>query len=326
MSFTNIREVPARLNRSQLAVPGIQTRMFQKAANSNADVVFLDLEDAVAPDDKAQARRNVVEAVNDMDWHGKSVSVRINGLDTHYMYRDLIKVVEGCGDKLDMILVPKVGSASDVYAVDMLLTQIEDAMDFKNRIGLEVMIESALGMQNIAEIAAASTRTESLHFGAGDYGASLHARTTHIGGVNNDYAVLTDPNEHGERQTLVGDIHHHALSTLVVAARANGLRPIDSAFGDYSDRDGYIASAKRAAALGCEGKWAIHPSQIELANEIMGPSEEEVRHARDILQAMHQASKEGRGAVTFEGRMIDYANVRQAEMLVKKADQISAKP
>jgi len=325
MSFTKIRDVPARLNRSQLAVPGIQTRMFEKAANSNADVVFLDLEDAVAPDDKQQARRNVIEAVNDMDWNSKSISVRINGLDTHYMYKDLIEVVEGCGAKLDMILVPKVGTASDVYAVDMLITQIEHAMGFKNRIGLEVMIESALGMQNIAEIAAASARTESLHFGAGDYGASLHAQTTHIGGVNNDYAVLTDPNENGKRHTHVSDIHHHALSALVVAARANGLRPIDSAFGDYSDRDGYIASAKRAAALGCEGKWAIHPSQIDLANDIMGPSEEEVERARNILNAMREAAKEAKGAATFEGRMIDYANVRQAEMLVKKADQISAK-
>ncbi len=324
MSFTNLREIPARLNRSQLAVPGIQTRMFEKAANSNADIVFLDLEDAVAPDDKPQARSHVVEAVNDIDWGGKSISVRINGLDTHYMYRDLIDVVEGCGSKLDLLLVPKVGTASDVYAIDMLLTQIETAMGFKNRIGLEIMIESALGMQNINEIACASDRIESLHFGAGDYAASLHAQTTHIGGVNNDYAVLSDADDTGQRQRYISDIHHHALSTLIIAARANGLRPIDSAFGDYSDSEGYIASAKRAAALGCEGKWAIHPSQIGLANEIMGPSETDVTRAKGILEAMKAGAKEGKGAVTFEGRMIDYANVRQAEMLVKKASLISA--
>lgn len=323
MSFTTPKEAPARLNRSQLAVPGIQTRMFEKAANSNADIVFLDLEDAVAPDDKPQARKQVIEAVNDVDWGNKSISVRINGLDTHYMYRDIIDVVEGCGAKLDLLLVPKVGTAADVYAVDMLLTQIETAMGFKNRIGLEVMIESALGMQNIGEIACASTRTESLHFGAGDYGASLHAHTTHIGGVNNDYAVLADEDDNGIRKTYISDIHHHALSTLIIAARANGLRPIDSAFGDYSDSEGYIASAKRAAALGCEGKWAIHPSQIDLANQIMGPSDEDVTRAKNILKAMKDGAKEGKGAVTFEGRMIDYANVRQAEMLVKKAEMIS---
>lgn len=323
MSFKTPREVPARLNRSQLAVPGIQTRMFEKAANSNADVVFLDLEDAVAPNDKPKARKQVIDAVNQIDWGKKSISVRINGLDTHFMYRDIIEVVEVCGAKLDLLLIPKVGTASDVYAVDMLLTQMETAMGFQNRIGLEIMIESALGMQNIAEIARASKRIESLHFGAGDYAASLNAHTTHIGGVNNDYAVLSDADENDERQTYISDIHHHALSTLVVAARANGLRPIDSAFGDYSDAKGYIASAKRAAALGCEGKWAIHPSQIDLANDIMGPSQEEITRAQNILKAMDDAAKEGKGAVTFEGRMIDYANVRQAEMLVKKAKLIA---
>ncbi len=324
MSFTTPREVPARLNRSQLAVPGIQTRMFEKAANSNADIVFLDLEDAVAPDDKAQARANVIDAVNNIDWGKKSISVRINGLDTHYMYRDIVDVVEGCGSKLDLLLVPKVGTASDVYAIDMLLTQIETSMGFKNRIGMEVMIETALGMQNITKIASASDRIESLHFGAGDYAASLHAHTTHIGGVNNDYAVLSDEDESGERHTYISDIHHHALSTLIVAARANGLRPIDSAFGDYSDKAGYIASAKRAAALGCEGKWAIHPSQIDIANDIMGPSQEEVTRAKGILKAMEDGAKAGNGAVTFEGRMIDYANARQAEMLVKKATMIES--
>jgi malyl-CoA/(S)-citramalyl-CoA lyase len=323
MSFTTPRQIAARLNRSQLAVPGIQTRMFEKAANSRADIVFLDLEDAVAPNDKEQARANVIEAVNNIDWGAKSISVRINGLDTHYMYRDLIDVIEGCGARLDLLMIPKVGTASDVYAIDMLLTQIENAMGFEKRIGLEIMIESALGMQNISEIAKASERIESLHFGAGDYGASLHAHTTHIGGVNNDYAVLANEDTDGQRASYISDIHHHALSTLVVAARANGLRPIDSAFGDYSDTDGFTASAKRARALGCEGKWAIHPSQIDLANDIMGPSQDEVTKAKGILKAMEDGAKAGKGAVTFEGRMIDYANVRQAEMLVKKAEMIA---
>ena len=322
MSFTQTPERPARLNRSQLAVPASQLRMIEKAATSEADVVFLDLEDAVAPADKETARQNVVDAVNQKDWGKKSISFRVNGLDTHYMYRDLIDVVENCGQKLDLVMVPKVGTAADVYAVDMLLTQIEVAKGFTNRIGIEVLIESALGMQNIHDIAQASPRLEALHFGAGDYSASLHAKTTHIGGTNADYSVLSDENENGERLSYLGDHHHHALSKLVIAARANGLRPVDSAFGDFSDPEGYRASAKRAAAMGCEGKWAIHPSQIPLANEIMGPDPEEIERAHRILAAMQEAASEGKGAVTFEGRMIDAANIRQAEMLVKKAKMI----
>ncbi|MDJ0612914.1 MAG: CoA ester lyase [Rhizobiaceae bacterium] len=322
MSFTKIPDRAPRLNRSQLAVPASQARMIEKAANSEADIVFLDLEDAVAPADKEAARQNVVDAVNQKDWGRKSVSYRVNGLDTHYMYRDLIDVVEACGDRLDLIMIPKVGAASDIYAVDMLLTQIEAAKGFEKRIGIEALIESALGMQNIAAIAQSSPRLESLHFGAGDYSASLHAKTTHIGGTNSEYAILSDADESGHRVYHLGDQHHHALSSLVIAARANGLRPIDSAFGDFSDPEGYKASAQRAAAMGCEGKWAIHPSQIALANEIMGPDAEEVDRAKRILSAMNEAAMEGKGAVTFEGRMIDAANIRQAEMLVRKAEMI----
>ena len=322
MSFTKINHAPLRLNRSQLAVPGIQPRMFEKAARSNADIVFLDLEDAVAPDDKEKARRNVIEAVNDVDWGNKSISVRVNGLDTHYMYRDVIDVVEGCGANLDLLMVPKVGVAADVYAVDMLVTQIEQAVGIKKPIGLELMIESALGMQNINAIASASSRIESLHFGAGDYAASIHAQTTHIGGINEDYAIVSGGRDGGISQNHIGDIWHHALSSLVVACRANGLRPIDSAFGDYSDPDGYVASAKRAASLGCEGKWAIHPSQIDLANDVMSPSADEVATAMGILSAMENAASEGLGAVTYKGRMIDYASVRQAEMLVSKSEAL----
>ncbi len=323
MSFTSIPNRPFRLNRSELAVPAVQERMIAKAAQSSADIIFLDLEDAVAPNDKADARRNVIDAVNSIDWGSKSVSFRINGLDTHYMYRDLVDVVEACGDKLDLVMVPKVGKASDLYAVDMLLTQIETAMGFKNKIGIEALIETALGMQNIDEIAKASPRLESLHFGAGDYAASIHARTTHIGGTNPDYVIIGDADAENNRATFLGDHMHHPLASLVVAARANGLRPVDSAFGNFKDPEGYQASARRAAALGCEGKWAIHPSQIELANTIMGPDAQEVDRARRILVALDEAAKEGKGAVTFEGRMIDAANIRQAQMLVNKADRIA---
>ena len=323
MSFHVIEQAPARLNRSELAVPGSQPQMFEKAAKSDADVIFLDLEDAVAPDEKAQARKNIIKALNDMDWGKKTMSVRINGLDTHYMYRDVVDVVEQAGERLDLIMVPKVGTAADVYAVDMMVTQIEAAKGYKKRIGFEHIIETALGMQNVSAIAGASKRNESLHFGVADYAASTRARTTIIGGVNPDYAVLTDPLEDGSRQVHWGDMWHYALARMVVAARANGLRPIDGPFGDFQDADGYRAAAKRAAVLGCEGKWAIHPSQLSLANEVMSPSEAEVTRANRILAAMAEAEAKGLGAVSLDGRLIDYASIRQAEVLVAKARHIA---
>lgn len=323
MSFHAIEPAPARLNRSELAVPGSQPQMFEKAAQSDVDVIFLDLEDAVAPDEKAQARRNIIEALNTIDWNTKTMSIRINGLDTHYMYRDVVDIVEQAGERLDLIMIPKVGTAADVYAVDMLVTQVEDATGLKKRIGFEHIIETALGMQNVSEIAAASKRNESLHFGVADYAASTRARTTIIGGVNPDYSVLTDPLEDGSRATHWGDMWHYALARMVVAARANGLRPVDGPFGDFQDPDGYRAAAKRAAVLGCEGKWAIHPSQIALANEVMSPSEAEIEKAKRILQAMADAEAAGKGAVSLDGRLIDYASIRQAEVLVEKAKQIA---
>jgi malyl-CoA/(S)-citramalyl-CoA lyase len=249
--------------------------------------------------------------------------VRINGLDTHYMYRDVVDVLEQAGDRLDLIMIPKVGTAADVYALDMLVTQIETAKRRKKKIGFELIIETALGMQNVEAISAASRRNESLHFGVADYAASTRARTTNIGGANPDYAVLTDKLEDGSRATHWGDMWHYALARMVVAARANGLRPVDGPFGDFSDADGYKAAAGRAAALGCEGKWAIHPSQVALANEAMGPSEKDVARAKRILVAMEEAAKAGKGAVSLDGRLIDYASIRQAEVLVKKAEQIA---
>jgi len=323
MSFHIIEQAPGRLNRSELAVPGSQPQLFEKAAKSDVDVVFLDLEDAVAPDDKVGARKNIIDALNDIDWGDKTMSIRINGLDTHYMYRDVVEIVEQAGERLDLVMIPKVGTASDVYAVDMLLTQIETAKGYRKRIGFEHIIETALGMQNVHEIASASKRNESLHFGVADYAASTRARTTIIGGVNPDYSVLTDPSDDGSREVHWGDMWHYALARMVVAARANGLRPIDGPFGDFQDPDGFKAAAGRAAVLGCEGKWAIHPSQVALANEVMSPSDEEVDKARRILEAMKQAESEGKGAVSLDGRLIDYASIRQAEVLVAKAAQIS---
>ena len=323
MSFTLIEQAPARLNRSELAVPGSSPQLFEKAAKSSADVIFLDLEDAVAPDDKAQARKNIIQALNDIDWGNKVLSVRINGLDTHYMYRDVVDVVEQAGRRLDLIMIPKVGTASDVYAVDMLLTQIEQAKGYAKKIGLELIIETALGMQNVEAISAASKRNESLHFGVADYAASTRARTTNIGGANPAYSVLTDKDEAGNRSVHWGDMWHYAVARMVVAARANGLRPVDGPFGDFSDADGYKAAAFRAAVLGCEGKWAIHPSQLALANEVFSPSDAEVQKAHRILEAMAEAQREGRGAVALDGRLIDIASIRQAEVLVKKAAQVA---
>src|SRR5260221_5029518 len=299
MSFTLIENAPARLNRSELAVPGSQPQFFDKAAKGTADVVFLDLEDAVAPDEKEKARKNVIQALNEIDWRGRTMSLRINGLDTHYMYRDVVDVLEQAPGKLDLIMIPKVGTAADVYALDMLVTQIETAKGTKKRIGFELIIETALGMQNVNEIAAASRRLESLHFGVADYAASTRARTTNIGGANPDYSVLTDKLQDGSRASHWGDMWHYALARMVVAARANGLRPVDGPFGDFSDADGYRAAAGRAAVLGSEGKWAIHPSRVVLAHEAMGPGEKDVARAKRILVAMEEAAKAGKGAVSL---------------------------
>ena len=325
MSFYNVEQATARLNRSELAIPGSQPNMFEKAAKLDVDVIFLDLEDAVAPDEKEQARKNVIEALNDINWGKKSMSIRINGLDTHYMYRDVVDVVEQAGQRLDMIMMPKVGTAADVYAIDMLLTQIEDAKGYKKRIGLEHIIETALGMQNVSDIAAASKRNESLHFGVADYAASTRARTTSIGGANENYAVLTGSSVTENRELHWGDMWHYAIARMVVAARANGLRPIDGPFGDFSDPKGYRAAAHRAAVLGCEGKWAIHPSQVSLANEVMSPSAADIDGAERILKAMAEAEAAGKGAVSLDGRLIDYASIRQAEVMVQKVKQIAAR-
>lgn len=323
MSFKIVEQALARLNRSELAVPGSQPQLFEKAAKSAADVIFLDLEDAVAPDDKVQARKNIIEALRDIDWGTKQLSVRINGLDTHYMYRDVVDVIEQGGERLDLIMIPKVGMPEDVYAVDMLVTQCETAIGRKKHIGFEMIIETALGMQNVHAISAASKRNESLHFGVADYAASTKAKTTHIGGANPAYSVLTDKNVEGHRDTHWGDMWHYAIARMVVAARANGLRPVDGPFGDFSDAEGYRAAAGRANVLGCEGKWAIHPSQISLANDIFSPAEAEIEKAKRIMEAMSQAQKEGKGAVSLDGRLIDLASIRQAEVLLAKARQIS---
>jgi len=312
MSFTQYKPAQLRVQRCELAVPGSNPKMIEKAADSAADYVFLDLEDAVAPDDKLQARKNIIEALNDIDWaaKGKTVSIRINGLDTHYMYRDLVDVVEQAGSKLDTILIPKVGNPADVYMVDAMVTQIEEAKGFTNKIGIEALIETALGMANVEAIATSSPRMEAMHFGVADYAASNRARTVNIGGLNPDYP---------------GDQWHHAISRMTVACRAYGLRPIDGPFGDFNDPDGFLLAARRGAALGIEGKWAIHPSQIELANQVFTPPEAEVTKAHRILEELEKAAREGKGAASLDGKMIDAASARMAENVVRAAEAIAAK-
>lgn len=325
MSFMTIPQRRQRLNRSTLAVPGSKPRFIEKAATSLADVIFFDLEDSVPPDNKEQARKDVIAAINDLDFGGKSLSVRINGLDTHYMYRDVVDLVEQAGHKLDLILVPKVGCAADIYAVDMLLTQIERAKGIKKRIGIEMLIETPMGMQNIDSIAAASPRNESMLFGSADYAAATNMQITMIGGPNPDYHVLADADPQGVRHHHWLDMWHYPHARLVAAARANGLRPVDGPFADIKDPDGWMASAKRAKTLGFEGKMVIHPSQVDMANELFKPSAKEVEQARRILEAMEIAEKQGAGAVSLDGKMIDIASIRQAEAVVKKAELAAAK-
>lgn len=323
MSFTVIPQASPRLHRSELAVPGSKPHLFEKAARSAADAVFLDCEDAVAPDDKEQARRNIVAALNDIDWGRKTVMVRINGLDSHHMYRDVIDIVEAC-PRLDMILIPKVGVAADVYAVDVLVSQIETAQRRTQRIGFEALIETALGMANVEAIAQSSKRLEAMSFGVADYAASTRARTTGIGGVHPDSAVLSDPDAHGQRHTHWTDPWHAAQTRMLIACRAYGLRPVDGPFGDFSDPEGFVSAASRAAVLGYEGKWVIHPSQIEPANRIYTPTDAEVHQARRIIAALEQANQQGLGAVSLDGRLIDIVNIRMAENLLAKADTIAA--
>lgn len=307
-TINHLRQV--RLQRSTLAVPGSNPEMIEKAAQSAADCVFLDLEDAVAPADKEPARKNIIAALNDLDWGGKTMSIRINGLDTHYMYRDVVEVVEQAGQNLDVILIPKVGVPADVYMVEAMLNQIEMAKGFEKQIGIEALIETPLGMANVEAIAAAPSRLEAMHFGVADYAAFNKARTVNIGGLNPNYP---------------GDQWHAALSRMTVACRGYGIRPIDGPFGDFSDPDGFRDGCKRGAALGIEGKWAIHPSQIELANDEFSPPEAEVERARKIIVALREAEAQGKGAASLDGKMIDAASERMAKNVIAVDETIRSR-
>lgn len=318
MSFRLQPAPVARPNRCQLFGPGSNTKLFAKMAASAADVINLDLEDSVAPTDKDAARANVIEAINTVDWGNKTLSVRINGLDTPYWYRDVVDVLEQAGDRLDIIMIPKVGCAADVYAVDALVTAIERAKGRTKPIGFEVIIESAAGIAHAEEIAAASPRMQAMSLGAADFAASMGMQTIGIGGTQENYYMIREGQKHWS------DPWHWAQAAIVAACRTHGVLPVDGPFGDFSDDDGYRAQALRSATLGMVGKWAIHPKQIALANEVFTPSEEAVSEAREILAAMEQAKASGAGATVYKGRLVDIASIKQAEVIVKQAEMIAA--
>jgi malyl-CoA/(S)-citramalyl-CoA lyase len=323
MSFTIPPSPPARPNRCQLFVPGSRPELFAKAAASAADVVNLDLEDSVPPADKPAARASVIRAIGEVDWGDKTLSVRINGLDTAFWYRDVVEVLETAGPRLDLLMIPKAGTAADLYAVDALVTAVEAAAGRARRVGFEVIIETALGFANVAAIAAASPRLQAMSLGAADFAASMGMQTTGIGGTQDGYYMLAPRDADGPRPPVWGDPWHGVTAAIVAACRANGVLPVDGPFGDFSDADGFTAQARRAATLGMVGKWAIHPAQVALANAVFTPSDAKVAEAREILAAMQDASARGQGAATYKGRLIDLASVRQAEVIVRTAELIA---
>ena len=322
MSFNPQPRPPGRPNRCQLFGPGTRPELFTKMASSDADVINLDLEDSVAPSDKAKARKFVIEAVNDVDWNDKYLSVRINGLDTPYWYKDVVELLENSGDRLDQIMIPKAGNSSDIYAVDALVSSIEAATGRPKRISFEAIIETSAGLTNISEIAASSPRLQALSLGAADFAASMGMQTTSIGGTQEGYFMIADGESGSNRAISLSDPWHMATVSLVAACRTHGLLPIDGPFGDFSDDEGFLAQAKRCATLGMAGKWAIHPKQIALANQVFTPSERQVREAKEILQAMKDAEAAGSGAAVYKGRLVDIASIKQAEVIVEQAERI----
>ncbi|TDD87023.1 CoA ester lyase [Actinomadura darangshiensis] len=294
-----------RSRRTTLAVPGSNPRFIEKAQGLPADEVFLDLEDAVAPAAKEDARRTVAAALNDGDWTGKTRVVRVNDLDTHWAYRDVIEVVEGAGANLDAIMLPKVPDAAHVQWLDRLLTQIERATGLPaGRIGIEAQIEDARGMVNIDAIAASSPRLEALVLGPGDLMASINMKTLVVGEQPPGYTE--------------GDAYHYILMRILMAARANDLQAIDGPYFNIRDVDAFTRVAGRSAALGFDGKWVLHPSQIDAGNAVFSPSQDDYDHAELILDAYDHSLGEGRGAARLGDEMIDEASRKMALVIAAK--------
>ncbi len=283
--------------------------MLAKAAGIAVDQIFLDLEDAVAPNRKDDARRNVVAAVRDMQFRTSTISVRVNDLSSPWILDDLTALVEGCAAALDVIIVPKVLGPTDVAFVDRLLTMLEARHGVTRPIGLEVLIEEIEALNAVDLIAAASPRLEALIFGMGDYAASQGMR---VSGV-------------GETDDYPGDLFHYHRNRVVIAARSKGLDAVDGPYADFRNPAKYREEARRAALLGFAGKWAIHPSQIELAEEVFSPDPQTVSKARAMAAAYAAARERGEGAINFEGTMIDIASVRAVRELIVMADLIDAR-
>ena len=305
-----------RKQRSELAVPATEPKYIEKALLSTGDAVFLDLEDAVAPERRIEARTSAVWALRNQDWGDKTVAVRVNALDTPWGLRDILEV-SSCA-RLDLVLMPKVDTADDVRFVDRLLQNLEPNRPQNRPLGIEALIETTKGLANVEQIAASSPRLEALIFGVGDYSVELQNFDVVFGASNPDYAVLAHEVEHSPERHW-NDAWHFALARIANACRAYGLRPIDGPFANYGDAEGYVASCRRARALGFEGKWAIHPSQIELANHEFTPSEAQLRWAKDIIASIEAAGRNGRGALGQGKVLIDQAHAKLAHSLLRRA-------
>lgn len=304
-------ERPNRVRRSELSTPGHSTKMIAKAAASDADLVFLDLEDAVAPSAKPAARKNIVAALNELDWGTTTRSYRINSVDTPWCHDDVIEVVTGAGANIDVLIVPKIKGPRDVWFVDDLLTQLERKLGLEvGRIGIEVLIEEVQALQTVDEIATSSPRLEALILGVGDLSASQGMRSVHIGVTDGDEAFR-----------YPGDIWHYARHRMVVAARSAGIDAIDGPYANFANPAGYEKSAATFAMLGGVGKWCIHPSQIEIANQVFAPTREEIDEALAAIQAVQDAEQRGLGAANFNGVMIDAATTRLFQVTADRARQ-----
>ena len=301
-------ERPVRLMRSMLFVPASRPAMIAKAAASAADAVCLDLEDSVLPDEKVASRGNVVAALRELEFGTRVRMVRINSLDSEYADRDLMDVLEGAADRVDVVMIPKVGSAADVAFVDNVLARVEDARGLTRRIGIEAQIESAAGFLYVREIASASSRLEGLIFGPGDFAASMQMPATAIGELDAHDAAYP------------GHRYHAVMLTIVAAARANGLRCMDGPYAGYTDTAGLVRACQIAVALGFDGKQCIHPGQLATVNAAFSPSEEEVARASALVTAYESAIAEGRGAASYQGRMIDAASLRMAQVILRRHD------
>jgi citrate lyase beta subunit len=297
-----------RRERSMLFVPAARWPMIVKAAASAADAVCIDLEDSVPAGEKEASRANVIRALSELDFGSRARMFRMNAVDTPYAYRDVIEVVEAVGDRLDLVMLPKVGGTAHVEFVDTLLTQIELRQGFTRRIGIEAQIETASGFVWIREIAQASHRLEALIFGAGDYAASMGMPASGIGTFDENDALYP------------GHRWHAPMHAIVASARANGLRAIDGPYSDYADVSGFERASRIARTMGFDGKQCIHPAQLATANSVFTPTDAEVAHARRVIEAYDAGAAAGRGAISLDGKMVDEANVRMARMVLNRIE------